>query len=70
MNGNKLHQNQFPRASQRWDVPITVSRRSFIRFNFWIDQELANLEARSARSPSTGKSRIDKQRFSSTDPLA
>ncbi len=70
MNSNGLHHNQFPRASQRWDVPITVSRRSFIRFNFWIDQELAVLEARSARSVSAGKSRLYKQRFSSTDPLA
>ena len=70
MHGNGLHHNHFSRASERWDVPVIVSRRSFIRFTFWMDQELAILEARSCHTVSTGGPRIDKQRFGSTDPLA
>jgi hypothetical protein len=69
MHGNGLHQNHFGKASQRWDVPITVSRRSFIRFTFWMDQELAMLEARWGGEALAQSTQIDKPRFRSTDRL-
>ena len=68
MHGNGLHHNHFGKASQRWDVPITVSRRSFIRFTFWMDQELAMLEARRGGRALAESTQIDKRRFGSTDP--
>ncbi len=69
MQGNGLHHNHLGKASRLGDVPLTVSRRSFIRFTFWIDQELAMLEARWGGELPDEKTRIDKQRCSSTDPL-
>ena len=69
MHGNGLHQNGLGKASRCWDVPITVSRRSFIRFTFWMDQELAMLEAR-WRGGSLGKRlRSDKRRLNSSNRL-
>jgi len=69
MHGNGLHHNHSGKASQRWDVPITVSRRSFIRFTFWMDQELAMLEARWGGGALADKTQIDKRRSGSIDPL-
>ena len=70
MHGNGLHHNHLGKASHRWDVPLTVSRRSFIRFTFWMDQELAMLEARWGGGALAEETQIDKRRFGSTDPLA
>ena len=69
MHGNGLHHNHYGKASQRWDVPLTVSRRAFIRFTFWMDQELAMLEARWGGEASAEETQIDKRLFRSTDSL-
>ena len=70
MHGNGLDHNHFGKASKRWDAPITVSRRSFVRFTFWMDQELAMLEARWGGGALAEETQIYKRRFGSTDPLA
>jgi hypothetical protein len=68
MYSNGLHQNHFGKASRRGDVPLTVSKRSFIRFTFWMDQELAMLEARWGSKYPGEEMQIDMPRCSFTDP--